>query len=245
MKIAILTRESFSTYIYNLVAGLYELGFCDITIVSIPQDLKMVFKNNLNKFKVSSFTLYLAKFIRLAKAYYKFKKVGINHVIKQARGKNYNENDLIKLLLQNRFNIAIAYNSGLLREEILSIPKFGVICAHPALLPFGRGFSGHLQSVLLGIPMGVTVFRIDKGVDTGDIYLQEELDISRCKSKDDLNNEFSKKELELTLKTILGISRNTLFPKKQAKKYKYWKLSEEEINKADKVLNQIFLKNKQ
>lgn len=131
-----------------------------------------------------------------------------------------------------------------MEERILSIPRFGIICAHPALLPFGRGFSGHLQSILSNVPMGVSIFKINRGIDTGDIYLQEELDISQCRNKADLNREFSKKELELTLKTLVGINYNRLSPARQEKRYKYWKLKKEEVDTAEEMLELLFSKNK-
>lgn len=245
MRIAILTKENFSTYIYNLVAELYESRFSDVAIIRQSENLNISFKNNLIKFKILSFRVFFEKIIEFAKAYYRWNRIRFKYNIEPLWAKNFWKDEVIKLLYQEKFDIFIAYNTGLLSERILSIPKFGIICAHPALLPFGRGFNGYLQSILANIPLGVTVFKIDKGIDTGDIYLQEELDISRCKNMQDLNREFSKKELELTLKTILGISRNTLFPKKQVKKYKYWKLNEEEIGRAKKMLNLVFLKNKQ
>ncbi|MBL7197582.1 MAG: hypothetical protein ISS47_05745 [Candidatus Omnitrophica bacterium] len=244
MRIAILVKEAFSTYIYNLVAELYESGFSDVAIIKVPVNLNISFKNNISKFKVSSFVEFFAKTIELAKAYYRWNKINAKYNIKQLCAKGPEEKDIIKLLYQEKFDILVAYNTGILSERILSIPKFGIICAHPALLPFGRGLNVHLQSILANIPLGVTIFKIDKGIDTGDIYLQEELDISRCRSMYDLNRGFSKKELELTLKTIRGISCNTLFPKKQEKRYKYWKLSKEEIDKANKMLSLLFSKNK-
>jgi folate-dependent phosphoribosylglycinamide formyltransferase PurN len=244
MKIAIITNEFFSTYIYNLAAGLYSLGFDNISIIKISKNLYTGTKNIYGKFKLRSPAALFKKIAGLIETYNRYKKAKVQFIIKQHSVESFDGNTFIDLLNQEKFDIIVAYNTGLLDEKILSIPKHGVICAHPALLPFGRGLGGKLQSVLKNVPFGVTVFRIDKGIDTGDIYLQEELDISRCRSIYDLNKEFSKKELELTLKTISGISQDTLFPKKQEEKYKYWKLTEEEAAKGRNMLNFICSNNK-
>jgi len=54
---------------------------------------------------------------------------------------------------------------------------------HIGILPAYRGRSVVEWSVLQGDPVGITVFFIDTGIDTGSrILISEEVDISRCKS---------------------------------------------------------------
>lgn len=64
----------------------------------------------------------------------------------------------------------------ILSQELLDIPKFGVMNVHVSLLPKYRGASP-VQSVLLSgeKETGVTIMKTEAGIDDGDIYLQEKL----------------------------------------------------------------------
>lgn len=242
MKIAILTSENSSTYVYNLAAGLFDAGFTELTLVNTTGNSGTSYRKNLRKLYRNTFSERLLKFIDLICAFNRWNRIERN--IRKVPFKSFQDQGFIEFFSRERFDIAIAYNTGLLSERIVSIPKFGIICAHPALLPFGRGCYGHLQSVLADVPLGVSVFRINHGIDTGDIYLQEKLDISRCRNMYDLKKEFSKKELDLTLKTVLRIGCHNLHAKRQEGRHKYKKLQEEEINKANELLRLLFLENR-
>jgi methionyl-tRNA formyltransferase len=240
MKIGILTKETHSTYLCNLIWDLSVSGFNELFIIKLPQGLAEL----KNKLKSPSFSALFQKVARFSVAYLKYIKVKSKSQLRKINIAKDGSDQIIKILSGEQFDIVIAYNSGLLDKEALGISKFGIICAHPSLLPIGRGFYGRQQSILTNTPLGVTVFKVGDGIDTGDIYLQEEIDISQCKNIEDLNWLFSRKELELTVKTVLGISRNSLLPRKQEKIYRYWKLSNEEIDKGNELLNKVFLKNR-
>jgi len=58
-------------------------------------------------------------------------------------------------------------------EKVLAAPKQGIIGMHPTLLPLGRGRAAIPWAILKGLPeTGVTMFKMDAGVDTGDILAQ-------------------------------------------------------------------------
>jgi methionyl-tRNA formyltransferase len=57
--------------------------------------------------------------------------------------------------------------------QVLAAPKQGIIGMHPTLLPLGRGRAAIPWAILKGLPeTGVTMFKMDAGVDTGDILAQ-------------------------------------------------------------------------
>lgn len=63
--------------------------------------------------------------------------------------------------------------SQIARQEVLNAPKRGCIGMHPTLLPKGRGRAAIPWAILYGLKeTGVTMFRLDEGVDTGDIIAQ-------------------------------------------------------------------------
>lgn len=68
--------------------------------------------------------------------------------------------------------------SYLLPKSVISIPKYGVIGFHPALLPNNRGRHPIIWALFLGLKKtGSTFFIMDEGTDTGDIISQREIEI--------------------------------------------------------------------
>ena len=64
--------------------------------------------------------------------------------------------------------------SQIARAEVLNGPKRGVLGMHPTLLPEGRGRASVPWAILKGLTRtGVTLFKLDDGVDTGPIVAQE------------------------------------------------------------------------
>ena len=73
----------------------------------------------------------------------------------------------------------MAYVTDILPESILKYPKLGSIQYHPSLLPKHRGGSSINWAIINGeTKTGITVFWPDKGIDTGPILLQKEVEIS-------------------------------------------------------------------
>lgn len=66
----------------------------------------------------------------------------------------------------------------ILSQEIIDIPKFGIINVHASLLPKYRGASPIHYAILNGEKeTGVTIMKTDIGIDTGDMLLQRSLKI--------------------------------------------------------------------
>ena len=73
----------------------------------------------------------------------------------------------------------MAFVTDIVPESILNYPKLGTIQYHPSLLPRHRGGSAINWAVINGeARTGLTIFWPDKGIDTGPILLQKEVDIA-------------------------------------------------------------------
>ncbi|MEE9286300.1 MAG: methionyl-tRNA formyltransferase [Dehalococcoidia bacterium] len=73
----------------------------------------------------------------------------------------------------------MAYVTDILAEQVLYAPKLGTIQYHPSLLPRHRGASAMNWAIIHGdTRTGLTVFWPDKGIDTGPIVLQREVEIT-------------------------------------------------------------------
>lgn len=72
----------------------------------------------------------------------------------------------------------MAYVTLFVPEEALNIPTLGTIQYHPSLLPMHRGPSSINWPIIFGeTRTGLSIFWPDRGLDTGPILLQREVDI--------------------------------------------------------------------
>jgi methionyl-tRNA formyltransferase len=80
--------------------------------------------------------------------------------------------------------------SSLIKTELLSLTKLGVVGFHPALLPNNRGRHPLIWAKVLGLnKTGSTFFFMNEGADTGDILDQSEINIT---IEDDINVIYNK-----------------------------------------------------
>jgi len=63
----------------------------------------------------------------------------------------------------------------LIKEDVINLLKNKIINLHPSLLPWNRGYYPNFWSIFDDTPKGVSIHKIDKGIDTGDILVQKEL----------------------------------------------------------------------
>ncbi|MBI2645277.1 methionyl-tRNA formyltransferase, partial [Candidatus Uhrbacteria bacterium] len=74
--------------------------------------------------------------------------------------------------------VVVAFGQ-ILKQEILSLPRFGCINVHPSLLPKYRGAAPLQEAILHGdTETGVTIIQIDAKMDHGPILAQETLLLS-------------------------------------------------------------------
>ena len=74
--------------------------------------------------------------------------------------------------------IVVAAFGQILPKEVLDIPRLGCINVHGSLLPKLRGASPMQSAILEGLDeTGVTIMRMDEGLDTGDMISKVKVDI--------------------------------------------------------------------
>ena len=70
----------------------------------------------------------------------------------------------------------LAFVSQIVPEHVFGAPRLGSICFHPSLLPKYRGASAINWALIKGETVtGLTLFWVDRGIDTGPILLQKEV----------------------------------------------------------------------
>lgn len=108
-------------------------------------------------------------------------KICAKHDIKLLKINNINDQIAIDFIKNNSIDwLFIIGWSQIAKNNILNSSKFGVIGAHPTLLPLGRGRAAIPWTILKGInKTGVSFFKLDEGVDTGDIIHQEIISVEK------------------------------------------------------------------
>ena len=98
--------------------------------------------------------------------------------------------------------ITVAYGH-ILKERVLNQPRFGAINLHYSLLPAYRGAAPVQWAILNGEKKtGVSVFKLDAGMDTGPIYVQRSVEIEPNESTLDLIVKLNIVGVELISETI-------------------------------------------
>jgi methionyl-tRNA formyltransferase len=111
--------------------------------------------------------------------------------------------------------VVVAYGK-ILPAQILKLPSYSCINVHASLLPKYRGAAPIQWAIINGEKKtGITTMLMDEGLDTGDILLQEETEIS-----DDDNTETLSKRLAgigalVLMKTIQGLKNGSIQPTPQ------------------------------
>jgi methionyl-tRNA formyltransferase len=63
----------------------------------------------------------------------------------------------------------------IIKSPLLEFPKKGFLNTHPSLLPNNKGKNPNFWSIVESRPFGVTIHKIDSGIDTGLIIAQKEI----------------------------------------------------------------------
>ena len=101
-------------------------------------------------------------------------------------------------------------------QWMLDLPPLGNINLHASLLPKYRGAAPIQWAIASGETVtGVTTMRIDAGLDTGDILLQQELPIAPEDTTETLAPRLATIGADLVVETLRGLEGRTLHPRRQ------------------------------
>lgn len=136
----------------------------------------------------------------------------INHDIPLIKSTHINDEENVNLIKKNKIDwLFIIGWSQIASLEILQSVKYGVIGAHPTLLPVGRGRSSIPWAILKKLNhTGVTFFKIDQGVDTGPILIQDSINIDNAETATSLYGKIEELHVLLIKKLIPKLLLNNI-----------------------------------
>lgn len=107
--------------------------------------------------------------------------------------------------------IIVAAFGQLIPKTILDMPKYGCLNIHASLLPKYRGASPIQWAILNGDEKtGVTIMRMEEGLDTGAIYLQKEYPLDGTETGGSLFDALSELGGPLMLEALDQLEAGTL-----------------------------------
>jgi methionyl-tRNA formyltransferase len=99
--------------------------------------------------------------------------------------------------------ITVAAYGQILPQNILDLPRFGCLNVHTSLLPRYRGAAPIQWAILNGDPeTGVTIMKMDAGLDTGAILSQAKTPIHPEDNSETLHDRLARLGAELLVQTI-------------------------------------------
>ena len=99
--------------------------------------------------------------------------------------------------------IVVAAFGQILRQEVLDLPAHGCLNVHASLLPRWRGASPIQAAILAGdAETGVTIMRMDKGLDTGPILIERAIPIAPDDTAATLSDKLSTLGADILIETL-------------------------------------------
>jgi len=107
--------------------------------------------------------------------------------------------------------VASVSPTQIFKNDLINLPKYGCINIHTAKLPKYRGLYPTYWAMACGEKtLGISIHYIEKGIDTGKIILQEEVEIPQCTTLDNMLKITKLKGAELLVKAIEQIAQGTV-----------------------------------
>ena len=146
-------------------------------------------------------------------AFSAIKEVAVKHDIKVFQPEKLKDDrEAIEYLKEMKpdFIIVVAFGQ-ILTKEVLDIPKYGCINLHASLLPMYRGAAPLNWVVINGEKKsGNTTMLMDVGLDTGDMLLKDEVEITENMTAGELHDILMVRGGNLLIETIEGLANGTI-----------------------------------
>jgi len=139
------------------------------------------------------------------------KQAAMNHNIEVYQPKKIREPECVEYVRKFHPDIIIVAAFGqILPKEILKMPKFGCVNVHASLLPKYRGAAPIQWAVIDGESVsGVTIMRMDEGIDTGDMILKQQISLAEDETGGSLFDKLSKIGSNLCVEALKSIENET------------------------------------
>lgn len=130
---------------------------------------------------------------------------------------NLKSQDFIEELQALNADLQIVVAFRMLPEIVWNMPKLGTFNLHASLLPNYRGAAPINWAIINGeTKTGLSTFFLEHSIDTGNILLQKEVEITKDDNAGSLHDKLMVIGADLVVETVSGVIENSLHAKKQS-----------------------------
>jgi len=141
------------------------------------------------------------------------KKFALEYNLPILQPEKLRDPQFVETLKNLNVDLQIVVAFRMLPEIIWNMPKIGTINLHGSLLPKYRGAAPINWAIINGDnTTGVTTFFLQHQIDTGNILLQEAVEINKTDTAGTLHDKMMQIGAEVVLRTVKGIEENSLIP---------------------------------
>lgn len=144
------------------------------------------------------------------------KKYAVAHGIPVLQPTNLKSPEFLAQLAHLKANLQVVVAFRMLPEAVWNMPPLGTINLHASLLPQYRGAAPINWTVINGeSETGVTTFKLQHAIDTGNILLQKKIKIEDSDNAGTVHDKLMNAGAALLLETVNGLEHGTLKEIKQ------------------------------
>jgi methionyl-tRNA formyltransferase len=114
-------------------------------------------------------------------------------------------------------DLIIYAGGGIVKKELLKVPRIGILNAHMGLLPRYRGMNVLEWSLFNNDPIGITIHFMDRGIDTGDILLKKTIPIEKGDTIKSLRSKSQPISVGALAEVVNKLENGVIQPIKQKK----------------------------
>lgn len=139
------------------------------------------------------------------------KKFAVEHHMKILQPEKLKNPEFINELKSLNADVQAVVAFRMLPEVVWNMPRLGTINVHASLLPQYRGAAPVNWAIINGDSVtGITTFKLQQEIDTGNILLQQEIKINDNETAGELHDRLKEVGAQLIVKTIQQIDDGRL-----------------------------------
>ena len=122
------------------------------------------------------------------------------HIDKVFSVDKINSEEVRDILISNKVDLLILTSTPIIKPIILDIDGLTILNAHTGCLPKYRGLDANLKAMRDGHQLGVSIHKVTKRIDAGEVYLRENFHLDY---NGDILKQVDEKELQYSGKLLV------------------------------------------
>ena len=198
------------------MTGSLNLVFCGTPRFAVPTLEKLVETGFAVRLVVTQPDKPRGRGLELAPSPVKQNALDLGLPVAQPDKLKHNEEFRAQLAALSPDAIVVVGYGRIIPQWMIDLPPLGNINLHASLLPKYRGAAPIQWAIACGETVtGVTTMRIDAGLDTGDILLQEAVPVAPSDSAEDMAPRLAAIGAGLMVESLYGLQARTIHPQPQ------------------------------